>query len=177
MKLLLLEIWFFVQIPLVWWAFRRFARRNVTGEMIAGTIIGVFNEFATQPLWDYHFRFNIYKDTPLAVVLGWGVMFTLIVFVSEKLYLAALRKAVIEPKDKRIFIFDVLAASLIGFPLETAASKLGVWSYNYEVLAWDWGRVPFFDMPWEVLTGYCLFMLIAPTFVRFWENEFEGERA
>ncbi len=176
MKLLLLEIWFFVQIPLVWWAFRRFARRNVTGEMIAGTIIGVFNEFATQPLWNYHFRLNIYKDTPLAVVLGWGVLFTLVVHFSGALYRFFLKKERVDIRDKRVFLFDVIAAALIAFPVETLSLKLGVWDYRYDLLAWDWGSVPFFHMPWEALFGYCLLMLVGPSFVRLWEGVFEGER-
>ena len=91
MDLILLEIFAYVQIPLYWYLFKRFANRNVAGDMLAGTIIGAFNEFVTEPLWDYHFRITIYKDTPLAVVLGWGVMFTLVVFVSEKLYCWILR--------------------------------------------------------------------------------------
>lgn len=174
MKLVLLEAVLYLQIPLVWYLFRRFARRNVTGEMIAGAMIGAFNEFATEPLWDYHLHLNVYKDTPLAVVLGWGVMFTLVTFFSEKLYCAFLKKPGIEPRDKRIFFFDVAAAAAVAFPLETLGLKLGIWTYRYDRLAWDWGTVPFFNMPYEALVGYILFMLITPTFVRYWERPFEG---
>ncbi|MFA6434772.1 MAG: hypothetical protein WCW52_08750 [Elusimicrobiales bacterium] len=173
MKLVIIEALLYLQIPAVWYLFRRFAGRNVTGEMTAGVMIGVFNEFATAPLWDYHLRLNIYKHTPLAVVLGWGVMFTLVTFISEKLYCFFLGKAVIEAKDKRIFIFDVISGALVAFPLETLGVKLGVWSYRYEILQWDWGMVPFFKMPYEALVGYSLFMLIGPTFVRYWEKALE----
>ena len=174
MKLILLEAVLYLQLPLTWYLFRRFAKRNVTGEMIAGAMIGAFNEFATEPLWDYHLHLNIYKDTPLAVVLGWGVMFTLVTFISEKLYCAFLKKPGIEAKDKRIFVFDVVAAALVAFPLETLGLKAGIWTYRYDRLAWDWGTVPFFNMPYEALFGYILFMLVTPTFVRYWEKPFEG---
>lgn len=174
MKYILLEIWFFAQLPLTWWFFRRFARRNVSGEMIAGSMIGLFNEFATEPLWDYHFRINFYKDAPVGIVLGWGVMFALVVFASEKLYCAFLRKDRIEPHDKRIFIFDMLAGALIAFPVETLCLKIGAWDYHWELLRWDWGRVPFFNMPYEALAGYMLLMLVGPTFVRYWETTFDS---
>lgn len=174
MKMILLEIVLFAQIPLTWYLFRRLAKRNVLGEMIAGAMIGAFNEFATAPLWDYHLHINIYKDTPLAVVLGWGVMFTLVTFISEKLYCAFLKLPRITPKDKRIFVFDVAAAALVAFPLETLGLKAGIWTYRYDRLGWDWGNVPFFNMPYEALAGYMLFMLVTPTFVRYWERPFEG---
>jgi hypothetical protein len=174
MKLIVLEIVLYLQIPLTWYLFRRFARRNVIGEMMAGVMIGAFNEFATEPLWQYHLHITIYKhNTPLAVVLGWGVMFTLVTFISEKLYCAFLKRPHIEGKDKRIFVFDVLAAAMVAFPLETLGIKAGIWSYRYDRLGWDWGTVPFFKMPYEALFGYCLLMLVAPTFVRYWQRPFE----
>lgn len=177
MKLVIWEIWAYVQIPVLWYLFKRYAKRNVSGDMIAGTMIGMFIEFATEPLWDYHFKINIYKDTPLAVVMGWGVMFTLVTFFSEKLYCFVLRKPSIAPYDKRIFLFDVVAASLIAFPLETIGLKSGIWDYRYDRLGWDWGKIPFFDMPYEALFGYCLLMLVGPTFVRYWQGAFEGVRS
>lgn len=173
MKLALLELWFYLQVPLTWYVFRRFARRNVLGELTAGAIIGCFIEFATEPLWDYHFRFTLYKDVPPGVILGWGVMFTLVVFVSEWLFRLFFRSRP-ELTDKRVFLTDVLGAALIAFPIETLALKLGVWDYNYGILNWNWGEVPFFKMPYEALFGYCLLMLIGPTFVRCWERPFES---
>jgi hypothetical protein len=173
MKLAILEAWFYLQVPFTWYVFRRFARRNVLGELMAGTIIGCFIEFATEPLWDYHFHFTVYKDVPPCIVLGWGVMFTLVVFVSEKIF-KALFGAPPALTDKRVFLTDVFSAALIAFPIETVAMKLGVWDYNYGILNWSWGEVPFFKMPYEALFGYCLLMLIGPTFVRCWERPFES---
>jgi hypothetical protein len=173
MKLILLEIYFFAQVPLVWYLFKRFAKRDVLGEMTAGVIIGAFNEFATAPLWAYHFRINIYKTTPLAVVLGWGVLFALVVFASEKLYQFLFKKPLTDIRDKRILLCDVVCAAAIAFPVETLSMRLGIWDYHYELLKWDWGTVPFFNMPYEALFGYCLLMLVGPSFVRLWERPFE----
>ncbi|HRY29246.1 MAG TPA: hypothetical protein P5079_04320 [Elusimicrobiota bacterium] len=174
MKLIVWEIWSYLQLPVIWYLFRRFAKKNVFGDMVAGAMIGAFIEFSTEPLWTYHFRLTIYKDVPLSVVLGWGVMFTLVVFVSEKLYCWILKKTAIDPYDKKIFLFDVLGAALVGLPLETVGLKSGVWDYNYDVLQWNWGTIPFFNMPYEALMGYCLLMLLGPTFVRYWQGAFEG---
>jgi len=174
MKLILWEIWSYVQVPIYIWLFKRYANRNVIGDIIAGSMIGCFIEFATEPLWDYHFMFTIYKDIPPSIIIGWGVMFMLVVFLSEKLYCWVLKKKKIIPYDKRIFIFDVVGAVLIGFPLETIGLKAGIWDYRYDLLQWDWGTVPYFNMPYEALVGYALLMLIAPTFVRYWQGAFEG---
>ncbi len=174
MKMTILEIFYFLQPPLVWWLFRRFARRNVFGHMLAGVMIGAFNEFATAPLWDYHLKINIYKDTPLAVVLGWGVMFALVVFISEKVYAFVFKKPV-ELRDPRVLLCDLAAAVVIALPLEAIAMKSGVWDYRYDLLGWDWGTIPLINMPWEALFGYCLLMLVGPSFVRLWAPVFNGE--
>ena len=172
MKLIILEAIMYLQIPVVWYLFRRYAKKDVSGTMIAGVMIGIFNEFATEPLWDYHLALNIYKDTPLCVVLGWGVMFTLVAFISEKLYCAALKTGKMDPQDKRVLLFDVLAAAAIAFPTETLCLKLGIWDYRFDKLNWDWGTIPLVGMPWEALAGYCMLMLIGPSFVRAWERQF-----
>jgi len=173
MKLILFEVWSYLQIPVAWYAFRKFAKRNVAGAILSGTIVGLCNEFITEPFWNYHFRITIYKDIPLSVPFAWGVMFALVVFLSEKLYCWILRKESIQPYDKRILLFDVVGAVVIGLPFETIGVKTGVWDYNYELLQWNWGTIPFFHMPYEALVGYILMMLVAPTFVRYWQSSFE----
>ena len=173
MKLLLWEIWSYLHIPIVWFLFWRFGKINVSGSMIAGTIIGCFLEFSTEPLWTYHFRFTIYKDVAPSIVLGWGVLFTLTIAFSEKLYRTYFHVRRIPINDRRLFLFDVVAACLIAFPMETLGLKSGVWDYNMKVLNWHWGTVPFFQMPLEALFGYALLMTIAPTFVRHWRQTFK----
>lgn len=173
MKLILLEIWgLFFQVPVVWWLIHRYGKRDVTGEMIAAAIIGVVWEVSTEPLWDYHFKITFYHHAPVAVISGWMVMLTMIVCLSEKMYKKLLKKDKVEYGDKRIFIFDVLSAAVIALPMETIGAKMGVWSYQQNLLKWDWGLIPFFNMPYELLFGYSLLMLIAPTFIRYWEKPF-----
>lgn len=171
--LIILEIIGFVQVPLMWWIFRRYFKRNVLGEIIASGIIGVFWEIATEPLWDYNFKITFYHDTPAAVITGWMVMLTLIPIVSEKLYCLILKKQALAGKDKRIFLFDIFTAMFIALPMEAIGAHFGVWKYNTDILGWNWGVIPFFNLPVELIMGYSLLMLIAPTFVRCWQEEFE----
>ena len=172
MILTLWEIWSYAHLPLIWYLFKRFARRDVSGSMIAGSIVGCFLEFSTEPLWTYHFRFTFYKDIAPSIVLGWGVLFTLTMALSEAMYRRFLRLHEMRPDDKRLFFFDVVAAVLVAFPMETMGLKSGVWDYNYAILNWSWGVVPFFEMPLEALFGYMLLMTIAPTFILRWREPF-----
>lgn len=174
MKLMFFEIWSYAQVPFFWYVFKRFANRNVMGDIIAGTIIGCFIEFATEPLWDYHLKFTLYKDVAPSIPLGWGVMFAIVVWLSEKMYCRILKKDTVAPYDKRIFIFDLIGAAAIALPLETIGLKSGVWDYREDLLQWNWGTIPFIEMPYEALVGYMLLMLVAPTFVRYWQAAFEG---
>ena len=162
-----------LQAPLMWWAFRRFFKRDMTGEMIASAIVGVVWEVATEPLWDYHFKLTYYRDAPFAELTGWMVMFPLVILLSEKFYRLALRTDRVRPHDKRIFFFDIISGILVCLPLEAVGARLGVWQYRQDVLHWDWGMIPLLNLPWEVPFGYALLLLIAPTFIRYWEKDFE----
>ncbi len=172
MSLVLWEIWSYLQILVVWAAFRKFAHRDIKGGILAGAIIGVCVEFITEPFWQYHFKITVYKDIPLSVIFAWGVMFSLVIFLSEKLYCWFLKKSAIVPYDKRVLLFDVLAGVMIGLPFETVGIKTGIWEYRYDLLHWNWGFIPFFHMPYEALVGYALLMVVAPTFVRYWQGVF-----
>lgn len=173
MLLNILEVWSYLQIPVVAWLFHKYAKRNVTGDLLAGMIVGVFFEFVTEPMWTYHFHFTIYKDTPPGVIFGWGVMFTVGVFLSEKIYLWLFKEKTIIPYDKRIFLTDVLSVPLIALPFEKIGLMAKVWDYNFSILGFSGVNIPFFNMPLEVFVGYIFLMLVAPTFVRYWQVGFE----
>lgn len=174
MRLILCEAAVYLFVIAAWYLTRRIARRNITGDILAGAFIGFFLEFSTEPVCDYYFRITIYKDLPLVIPFAWGTMFALTVFLSEKLYNLALRRKTILPKDKRIFLSDMLSGVVVGFPLETLGTYLGFWKYNYEAIGWTMGKVPLLNMPYEAVISYALIMLTCPTFVRYWQASFEG---
>ena len=172
--LILIEIFGWIEVPLVWFLFKRYAKRNVLGEMAASCVFGIFFEVVSEPLWDYHMAVTFYRDTPVVAITGWMVMFTLVVVMSEKLYRFALREERIIPYDKRIVLFDILAGIIVCLPLETFGARTGVWTYRTELLKWNWDSlIPVFKVPYEVVWCYALLMLIAPTFVRYWAKSFE----
>ena len=173
MKLIVWEIIFYLTVLAAWFLFRKLAKRNITGDILAGSMLGMFYECATEPLCNYHFKITIYRDIPLAVIFAWGAMFAMVVFFSEKLYCSFLGKKKIVPYDKHIFIFDVLAGAIIGFPLGSMGSRLGLWEYRCDLFQWNWSEIPFFRMPPEILVAYMLIMLTGPTFVRYWQGAFE----
>lgn len=174
MKLIILEITGYLTVLAVWYFFRKIAKRNLTGDILIGAVIGFFLEFSTEPVCDYYFKITIYKDLPLIVPFAWGMMFALTVFMSEKLYRLAIRRKAIIPGDKRIFLCDIAGGVLVGFPLETAGTFLGIWKYNYDAIGWTMGKMPLVGMPYEALIAYALIMLTCPTIVRFWQGAFEG---
>ncbi|HLD44803.1 MAG TPA: hypothetical protein VJC18_05155 [bacterium] len=170
-----MEVFAYVQAPLTAFLFWRLARRNVVGDLIAGSIVGMFVEFASEPLWNYHFKLTIWKDVSPGIIMGYGVLFALAVFFSEKLYKWWFKESTIKDYDKRIFITDVLAAAWIALPLEKIGLITKVWDYNQDVLKWSTIYIPIVDLQLEVFVGYALLMLIAPTFVRYWQKGFERD--
>ncbi|MCB4757027.1 MAG: hypothetical protein LHV69_08405 [Elusimicrobia bacterium] len=177
MKLALWEIFTYVEIPLVWYLFKHYAKRNVLGDIIAGTIVGVLIEFITEPLWNYHFVITYFKDTPVTLPTSWGITFAIITYFSERLYCKFLEKDEVRLYDKRILVFDLVVGIPLGLLCEIIGLKSGIWEYNYGLLKWNWGEIPFVHMPYEALVGYALLMLSVPTFVRYWQGAFEGKTA
>jgi hypothetical protein len=170
-----MEVLSYVQAPLTALLFWKLAKRNVVGDLIAGSIVGMFVEFASEPLWNYHFKLTIWKDVSPGIIMGYGVLLTLAVFFSEKLYKWWFKQPKVQPYDKRIFITDILAAAWIALPLEKIGMITGVWDYNQDILQWSSIYIPIVNLQIEVLVGYALLMLIAPSFVRYWQKGFERD--
>jgi len=163
------EISSFLQLPIMWALFRKFGKVDVLRPMLAGAIVGCFIEFSTEPLWAYHYRINVYKDVPLAVVLGWGFLLTLVTQASEVLYRWVVDRVGSSREWYRV-VCDVCAGVAVALPLEAIGLKNGIWDYNYVALQWTWGTLPLIEMPYEALMGYALLMLIGPTYVRYWSR-------
>lgn len=167
-SILVWEFASYLPAPLLWFLFRRFAARDISGDLICGAMIGAYVEFAAEPLWDYHFRFVIYKDVSLSVLLGWGVLFALARALSEGLHRRAAGVRSVDPFDRRTFLFDGLAGLALLVPIRLIGALSDAWDYNLDVLRWTWGRAPLLDIPFEALLSYLLLMTTAPVFLRSW---------
>ncbi|MCB4757028.1 MAG: hypothetical protein LHV69_08410 [Elusimicrobia bacterium] len=174
MKFILWEIVSYLTVFAVWLFFRRVLKRNITGDILIGTVFGVFSEFFTEPFVNYHFKLTFYKDVPVVIPIAWGMMFAMTAYVSERLYSFFLKRRKIVAQDKRILVFDVIAGLLVGFFLETVGSQARLWEYNSLAIGWNLGTIPFLNMPVETLIAYALIMLVMPTVVRYWHGSFEG---
>ena len=107
-------------IATIIWLYRE---KNLLGEVILGFIVGLVWEIATEPLWDYNdymFSLYIYNDVPLAVVLGWVVVFMVSSIIAD--YLCE--------RVKNNFIATVTSIFIVGSLLEIVGVYLGLWTYT-----------------------------------------------
>jgi len=94
---------------------------NLLGELVIGFFIGLCWELAFEPAFDYSttiFSLFIYKDVPLAVVLGWALCLMIASLAVD--YLSDLPEAVSIP----------LSAWGIGLMLEVLGVFTGMWTYT-----------------------------------------------
>ena len=154
------------------------AHRNILGDIIAGTVFGFFWEFSTARFWDYRLGWKLPWGTPPAVIINWGVLFAVVVFLSERLYKSMFHRAQVELHDPRIFLTDVVAGLCVGCPAEWLGLYRGLWTYKDCPSCWSgWGpKVPILGLPSDIFIGYALMMLVAPTFVRYWQGALHGRR-
>jgi hypothetical protein len=169
-----LELVSFVVPVAVWLGFHLVLKRNVLGDMIAGFVVGCFVELFTASYWNYHFAITVYKDLPLCVLLGWGMMFALGAYVSELLYRWWTKRSQIAPDDPRVLVTDILGGLVIVVPAEVVSLRSGIYEYNYSVLEWTPHQVPVLDLPYMAFVCYAFLLVIGLTFVRTWRNRFGG---
>lgn len=120
---------------------RIIGRRWYIGYFLGGLIFGLYNEICFEMCWTYSPAFGpmIWRDVPLIVVVGWGVLTMLALVISDRINARFhfanfwLKRGV-----------DILSFCLVGIPNELIVSGLGYWSYNFPIL----GALPM------VLFGY-----------------------
>jgi len=101
------------------------------GYFLGGLIFGLYNEICFEMCWTYspEFGVTIWRDVPLIVVVGWGVLTMLALVLSDK---ACSHFNITNFWPKRAV--DVLMFCLVGIPNELIVSGLGYWSYNFPIL-------------------------------------------
>jgi uncharacterized membrane protein len=120
---------------------RIIGKRWYAGYFLGGLAFGIYNEFCFEFCWTYSPALApmIWRDVPLIVVLGWG----LVALVSLTLSNAIIVKCrVLNPwMDK---LLDVLFFFCLGYSIELIMSKLGYWKYNFDMM----------EIPWSQVMGY-----------------------
>lgn len=161
-----------VAVLLIFPIFFRIFRKNIIGEFIAGVVLGIFFEIATEPVWDYHLTWYLYKDVSPIIMLGWGVSFTILVKLSDWFYKKVYHKKQVNLFDLRLFASDLI----VGTTWLTAVELFGInvlhgWNYSPE-LGWHI-MIPIINFPLEAVLALALFSLVMPTFVRHWQKKLD----
>ena len=110
---------------------RVIGKRWYPGYFFGGLIFGLYNEICFEMCWTYSpaFGVTIWRDVPLIVVIGWGVLTMLALVIADRV---CTHFHLSNFWLKRLV--DVLAFCLVGIPNELIVSGLGYWSYNFPTM-------------------------------------------
>ncbi len=154
-----------------WWFFNRQLHLSFLKTWLPGFLLGAAVEIMTEPEWTYAMQFYIWRDVSPFVMMGWGIMFSWMLFLSDKLYGVLFKVSLTgrAPQDPRFWLTDVL----VGVPFFLGNELFGLhilksWKYN-AVLQWN-TMLPGIDYPLEGLVAIVFFSLGLPAAVRFWKG-------
>ncbi len=107
------------------------------GYLVGGLCFGLYNEFLFEFCWDYSPALKpfIWRDVPLVVVVGWGVIGILALSISDRLQSWIVRRFSrfdIHPVVL-LLLLDVLLYLSIGVSQEIMLSEKGYWKYNFPI--------------------------------------------
>ena len=112
--------------------------RWLWGYCAGGLAFGLYNEICFEFCWDYSplLKPMIWRDVPLLVVLGWGLIAVVSLAVSDRISSwSHLKNPWLEK------LFDVVFFFGVGYPNELLMYKLGYWKYNFPLLAAMWAQI------------------------------------
>jgi hypothetical protein len=110
---------------------RLIGKRWYPGYFFGGLIFGLYNEICFEMCWTYSpaFGVTIWRDVPLIVVIGWGVLTMLALVLSDRLRTHFNITGFWLQRG-----LDVVMFCLVGIPNELIVSGLGYWSYNFPIM-------------------------------------------
>ena len=105
------------------------------GYLIGGFCFGLYNEFLFEFCWDYSPALKpfVWRDVPLIVVTGWGVIGIIAMSVSDRVQAWGLRRfpGLQGHPGLLLLALDVLVYAAVGVPQEVLMSDKGYWKYNF----------------------------------------------
>jgi hypothetical protein len=152
---------FFGIVLLLLLATRIFAKRWVFGYIIGGLIFGVFNEVCFEFCWSYSPLLSpmLWRDVPLFVVVGWGLIAGAAFSLSDMIGTLFHRKHFLISLS-----LDVVLFSSLGYCVESIMSALHFWEYNFPLLATLWAQI----------MGYVFIGILVSFSGRALQNFFDG---
>ncbi|NTV52965.1 MAG: hypothetical protein HGA76_08150 [Candidatus Firestonebacteria bacterium] len=159
-----------VSLVLSWLAFRKLFNRPFWRFWTPGALLGLTIEVITEPEWTYHLQAYLYRDVSLAVIAGWGIMFSWLVFLSDLCYDRWFNSAA---PGSRPGVRVMLTDTLVGVPLLLSNELFGlhvlkIWQYN-DILHWD-TMIPVIQYPAEGLGALVLYVVTVPAIIRWWKG-------
>lgn len=155
---------FFPTLIITWFVFKK----DVTGMLLAGMLIGLCIEFITEAYWNYSLIVYLYKDISLFVIMGWGYSFTLYLLLSGWLFRFIVRSKNVYAHDLRLLLMDIFIGPIWFLSNELLGMKgLHLWTYSEcagwtHPIPWLWGY------PLEGVIGAIFLSTVMPSFVRYW---------
>lgn len=128
-----------------------------------GIVYGLLWEISTESLFNYQqiFAFYIWKDIPLAIIVGWGISIAGFQIISDLIQ----KKYKIKYHSLKAIACDILVAGIFGIFMEFLGSNnLALWTYplsELPILA---------NMPITWPIGWIIIGLINLSFVRRLES-------
>jgi hypothetical protein len=162
-----MEIFVIVETAIVFGLFFVLGK-SIWRQWIAGVVLGILFELLTEPYWNYHLSFYLFRDLSPIIMLGWGSSFVLVVNFSEWIYKRIFKRKRVDIFDRRLFITDFLASLVVLTAMEyVGVNILHGWDYNSAVLGWQI-MIPYLNLPLEALFGLAIVAFMLPTYVRHW---------
>jgi hypothetical protein len=117
---------------------RLLGKRWLFGYVTGGLLFGIFNEFCFEFCWNYSPLLcpMLWRDVPLFVVLGWGLVSGLALTLSDRTMLLLHRTKLLHR-----MVIDVMFFLLLGYCVETSMSAMHFWEYNNPLLAARWAQI------------------------------------
>jgi hypothetical protein len=140
---------------------RCIGKRWLFGYILGGLAFGIYNEICFEFCWNYSplLAPMIWRDVPLFVVTGWGLVGGLALCLSDRL---------IECFNHKTAVFqllsDVVFFSIFGNCVEILMSRLHFWEYNN----------PLLHAPWAQILGYAFVGVLVSSAGRRLQKSLDG---
>jgi hypothetical protein len=159
-----------LSLGLSWLAFAKIFKQPFWRYWGPGALLGLTIEVITEPEWTYSLQWYLYRDVSVAVIAGWGIVFSWLVFLSDRCYD---RWFAPDAPYGKPGIRVMLTDALVGIPLLLMNELVGlyglkIWKYN-EILHWD-TMIPVIQYPLEGLGALVLYVVTVPAIVRWWKG-------
>ena len=157
---------FFPTLIIAWFAFKK----DLTGMMLAGMLIGIAIEYLTEIYWVYSMKVYIWRDVSLFVIMGWGYNFTFYILLSGVLSRLLFKSKNAFAADPKFIPMDMICGPVWFLSNELWGMK-GLHLWNYSKYAGWTHTIPWlFNFPSEAIIGALFLCMVMPSFVRYWAH-------